>query len=231
MKTSVKEVEFTVQGEGPYAGRPTVMIRMTGCTVGCTWCDTKRTWNRSEDGMTVQQVIARTAILVNEYFPHQNVQDHLVFTITGGEPMEYPGEVRGLSYALESNWPLATISVETSGVPEFTECGPVRFTLSPKPHSLPHHSWDPLIRDGKVHLKLVLDNSTIGPLEEFLVHACPPRLDYDRPVLYCQPLYVPRADDAPQFDHTQFYSALQRLWSRGWRAISTLQMHKHLMVY
>lgn len=36
----VKEIFYSIQGEGPYAGRPAVFIRMAGCNLRCAFCDT-----------------------------------------------------------------------------------------------------------------------------------------------------------------------------------------------
>ena len=37
----------TFQGEGPSAGRRAAFIRLSGCGVGCTWCDEPQTWDWS----------------------------------------------------------------------------------------------------------------------------------------------------------------------------------------
>ena len=37
----VVEVFHSLQGEGIHCGRSAFFIRLAGCTVGCSWCDTK----------------------------------------------------------------------------------------------------------------------------------------------------------------------------------------------
>jgi uncharacterized Zn-finger protein len=41
----VAEVFCSIQGEGVSLGLPSVFVRLQGCSVGCTWCDTKYSWN------------------------------------------------------------------------------------------------------------------------------------------------------------------------------------------
>jgi 7-carboxy-7-deazaguanine synthase len=36
----VKEIFLTIQGEGPWAGRPALFVRFAGCNLRCTFCDT-----------------------------------------------------------------------------------------------------------------------------------------------------------------------------------------------
>src|SRR5437870_5400263 len=40
----ISEVFASVQGEGATVGTPSAFIRLQGCSIGCTWCDTKYSW-------------------------------------------------------------------------------------------------------------------------------------------------------------------------------------------
>ncbi|MBR4980921.1 MAG: 7-carboxy-7-deazaguanine synthase QueE, partial [Bacteroidales bacterium] len=36
---------YTIQGEGFHSGKAAFFIRLGGCDVGCSWCDSKESWN------------------------------------------------------------------------------------------------------------------------------------------------------------------------------------------
>src|SRR4029079_12922774 len=78
----VSEIFLSLQGEGPSAGTPAHFLRLQGCDVGCTWCDSKYTWDaaggteRASDTLCDEaQARGRAALVV----------------ITGGEPLEHAG--------------------------------------------------------------------------------------------------------------------------------------------
>src|SRR4051812_4694104 len=77
----VKSIFPTLQGEGPYTGHPAVFVRLGGCNLACSFCDTDFE-GFSTLGVTgiVEQV---TKLAVNE--AGERVR-HLV-VITGGEPL------------------------------------------------------------------------------------------------------------------------------------------------
>ena len=75
----VNEIFFSLQGESSHAGRPCVFVRLTGCDLRCSWCDTAYAF---EDGK--KQSIDDIASAVDRY------RCELV-EITGGEPLRQPG--------------------------------------------------------------------------------------------------------------------------------------------
>lgn len=71
----VTEIYKSIQGEGSHAGYPCVFVRLTGCNLRCTWCDTEYGYNGGSD-MTIDEVLNKVSEL----------KCNLV-EITGGEPL------------------------------------------------------------------------------------------------------------------------------------------------
>ncbi len=138
MKYPVNEVFQTIQGEGVHSGVPAVFIRLQGCPVGCSWCDTKHTWLVSpEDEATTQQITEKrtdsasycwlsAAQLLDLYDQQLFSAKHIV--ITGGEPCLY--DLRPLCQKFsESGF---SIQIETSGTSPIQVTDKAWVTVSPK---------------------------------------------------------------------------------------------------
>lgn len=72
-------VFHTVQGEGPFAGRVAVFVRLAGCNLQCPLCDTDYTSKRER--LSVPSIVGRVKALLSEH------NDLVV--ITGGEPFRH----------------------------------------------------------------------------------------------------------------------------------------------
>lgn len=75
----INEIFYSIQGESTFAGRPCVLVRLTGCQMRCTWCDTEYSFYEGA-WMRVDDVIER----VLSY-------DCPLAEVTGGEPLLQPG--------------------------------------------------------------------------------------------------------------------------------------------
>jgi 7-carboxy-7-deazaguanine synthase len=71
----VNEIFYSIQGESSYAGRPCVFIRLTGCNLRCSYCDTRYAYDEG-DLMEINDVLKRVA----------SYKCPLV-EVTGGEPL------------------------------------------------------------------------------------------------------------------------------------------------
>ena len=111
----INEIFDSIQFEGGFCGTPATFIRLQGCSVGCSFCDTKKTWNSQDGNLFAVQEICR-----------QVNCNHVV--ITGGEPFEQ--DIFELCELLLSFG--KTVQIETSGTVECDVPDDVFVTLSPK---------------------------------------------------------------------------------------------------
>ena len=58
----VTEIFHSIQGESTHAGRPCTFVRLTGCPMRCTWCDSEYTFTGG-DHFTIEQIMQRCATL------------------------------------------------------------------------------------------------------------------------------------------------------------------------
>lgn len=119
----------TLQGEGPSLGRPCGFVRLGGCNLDCSWCDTPYTWDWSRyrprtelSRVDVDEVVARLDAMAVD-----------MVVVTGGEPLLQQDRLHPLLLAARSRrwW----VEVETNGTIE--PAGRIvdlvgRFNVSPK---------------------------------------------------------------------------------------------------
>ncbi len=78
-KLPVVEEFYSIQGEGYHTGKPAYFLRIGGCDVGCSWCDTKFSWDPSlHPVIEVDEIAVRISSC-----PAKSA------VITGGEPLLY----------------------------------------------------------------------------------------------------------------------------------------------
>jgi len=108
----ITEIFKSIQGEGTRAGLPCIFVRLTGCNLRCTWCDTAYAFHGGKK-MPLEEVLGRVDELAGRSTgtPATGVSVPLV-ELTGGEPL-----LQEEVYALAEKLLAAdyTVMIETSG--------------------------------------------------------------------------------------------------------------------
>ena len=138
MNYKINELFETIQGEGSFTGQPSIFIRLQGCPVGCSWCDTKHTWDiELDDQVSSETMLAKKAetsqwanfsaadILALVKEKHFQAK-HIV--ITGGEPCMV--DLTVLCQTFEDQG--YSTQIETSGTFEIITTAKCWVTVSPK---------------------------------------------------------------------------------------------------
>jgi 7-carboxy-7-deazaguanine synthase len=140
---------FTLQGEGYHSGKAAYFIRLGGCDVGCSWCDSPFAWNPDLHPMVETEAIIERVI--------NSGTDSVV--VTGGEPLMW-----NLDYLCNGirKKNISTF-IETSGA--YSLSGEWDWIcLSPKKNMPPLNS----ICDAADELKVIIqDKSDFGWAEKY----------------------------------------------------------------
>jgi 7-carboxy-7-deazaguanine synthase len=99
----ITEIYRSLQGESTYSGLPCVFVRLTGCNLRCSWCDSEYTFQGGRR-MAMEEIFAQ----VSGLSPGKGLVE-----ITGGEPMLQEKElIPFLERLIQSGY---TVLLETSG--------------------------------------------------------------------------------------------------------------------
>lgn len=144
----IRERFVSLQGEGSLVGVPSTFVRVSGCNLRCTWCDSPETsWNPSGEQISIDDLVAFCA----------RGPRHVV--LTGGEPLLFPG-MATLSQRLRAAG--HHITVETAGTVWQGDLACDLLSLSPKlAHSTP---WQRAPALAARHERLRLDASVLARL-------------------------------------------------------------------
>lgn len=175
---NITEVFYSIQGEGPFIGDPAVFIRLAGCNLSCSWCDSKYTWKKGQielEELSFEELLNK---IVQVLTPYGNAPKRLIFT--GGEPLLQQDKIyKFLRYFEAKNGGIfeypgfIDVDFETNGtiMPDFNKFDPTNFgrllfhwIVSPK-FQFPEH-WDPWWKElhdldltDSVFFKFVIDST------------------------------------------------------------------------
>lgn len=96
----VTEIFHSIQGESSYVGQPCVFVRLTGCPLRCTWCDTEYAFYGGNE-QSIEQILAK----VDSYGCH-------LVEVTGGEPLAQAQSLALITRLCDRGY---QVLIETSG--------------------------------------------------------------------------------------------------------------------
>ena len=103
------EVFYSLQGEGPNIGAPSVFLRLATCNLACSWCDTKYTWDWEHFDYSREVVSLEPGPLESRILSFGCRR----LIITGGEPLLQQRELAPLVVSLKEQG--FQFEVETNG--------------------------------------------------------------------------------------------------------------------
>lgn len=109
VKLRISEIFASVQGESTRVGLPTVFVRLTGCPLRCTWCDTAYAFTGGES-RTLDAVL-------------QDIAAHGLkhVCVTGGEPLAQKPSLALMTALCDAGY---SVSLETSGALDISAVDP-----------------------------------------------------------------------------------------------------------
>ncbi len=102
----ISEIFYSIQGETRRAGLPTVFIRLTGCPLRCTYCDTAYAFTGGQN-MHLNDILSEVGKHGTRYV-----------TVTGGEPLAQKNCLPLLTALCDAGY---EVSIETSGALDISE--------------------------------------------------------------------------------------------------------------
>lgn len=147
-RLKLTEIFYSIQGESDLVGWPTVFVRLTGCPLRCSWCDTPYSFHGGE-WTTFDDILER----IRSY-------DCQRVCVTGGEPLAQKRCISFLRFLCDAG---LTVSLETSGALPVNDVDPrvikVMDLKAPGSGEVARNLWENLdwLQDHD-QIKLVLAN-------------------------------------------------------------------------
>lgn len=214
---------YTIQGEGPYMGRPAIFVRLHGCNLRCWFCDTQFS---DEDDPEISEFNLASEIVALSAKHHCSL-----IVITGGEPARW--HLAGLIHYIREGIFQPTIQLETAGTIWKPWMSTVDIVVSPKTAKI-HDK----VAERAVAFKYIVGSDVdVTPEGRFRVNTQEKRVLFqlDQPPLLAAPIramtpvYVSPCDEYDPVINAQNIKQVTALALKHGYYVS-LQMHKLLNV-
>jgi organic radical activating enzyme len=197
----VTSMFFTLQGEGPYAGLPSLFIRLAKCNLDCSFCDT---FFDDGDWMTFDQIESKMYAAINDYWNNQgktsptwavngmNDYPGVVLVMTGGEPLLQDNISPFMAEQLKH---FRAVQVESNGIPVTDVPQGVTLVCSPKcmekeGRAVKYFAPSKTILDRADCLKFVMSSDPDSPYNNIPEWAHEWKRNNPTKEVYCSPMNV-----------------------------------------
>ncbi len=109
MSIKITEIFYSIQGESKTVGLPTVFVRLTGCPMRCTYCDTAYAFHGGTK-FEIEEILDEVGRYRTKHV-----------TVTGGEPLAQPECIDLLTQLCDKGY---SVSIETGGAMDIAEVDP-----------------------------------------------------------------------------------------------------------
>lgn len=205
----------TIQGEGPYNGSPAIFVRLAGCSILCSLCDTQYTIGRKE-----HNICKLSERILSEL--KENLMDLVVFT--GGEPFRQAGLAKLVMMIANKG---INCQIETNGTLFFGVHPTAVIVCSPKTGSINKDLQTVMLMSKRHCFKYVLDADHVNnedglPTSVLGMPMAParPLPNFPKSRIYLQPADV--GDEAK--NKRNLDAVVTSCFKHGYRLC--LQMHK-----
>jgi 7-carboxy-7-deazaguanine synthase len=151
----INEIFYSIQGEGKWTGHPNIFLRLTGCNLRCSYCDTQYAYEEGTE-KSIQEI-------KNEILKFKCKK----ICITGGEPLIQEDILQLIDILIEKNY---EISIETNGSIDIK-------SLTKKDNLM--ISMDVKCPSSKMHKKMNLKNIILLKKKDQLKLIIANKKDYD----------------------------------------------------
>jgi 7-carboxy-7-deazaguanine synthase len=118
-KLLVNEIYLSIQGESTFAGLPCVFVRLTGCPLRCSYCDTAYAFSQGE--LISIEDLRSSVLELAAPFGREGLRRLPLVELTGGEPLAQSACLGLMSWLCEEGF---SVLLETSGAIDISPVDP-----------------------------------------------------------------------------------------------------------